>query len=85
MYQKLKPNERFVHNETTTTIDDTKVVITADGMVTIHQTDDEGEDIVNIKAGTIFKIGNLLRATRKLVKNDRSVTANQERFDSNSK
>lgn len=85
MYQKLKPNERFVHNETTTTIDDTKVVITADGMVTIHQTDDEGEDIVNIKAGTIFKIGNLLRATRKLVKNNRSVTANQERFDSNSK
>lgn len=85
MFQKLKPNERFVHNETVTTIDDAKVSIDETGMVTISQKDDDGEDIVNIKAGTIFKIGNLLRATRKLVRVDRPIKGNEARVREDSK
>lgn len=86
MFTKLRPNQRFKHDETTTTIDDAKVSISPDGLVTITQTDELlDSDIVELKAGTIFKIGNLLRATRKIVTIDRTITGNSDKVTTDSR
>lgn len=66
-FQKLKPNQRFKHNATSTTIDGADVAISEDGLVTITKEDGDEYDEIKIKAGTIFKIGNLLRATRHII------------------
>lgn len=71
MYQQLKPNERWEHSPTTTAIEDVEIVISKTGLVTLRQGDKEEFDEINLKAGTLFKINQLLRATRKVVKIDR--------------
>lgn len=79
MYQQLKPNERWEHSETTTTIDDLKIHIAKSGHVTLTTLGDEYDEI-SLKAGTLFKINQLLRATRKVVKIDRPTQRNEVRI-----
>jgi hypothetical protein len=76
MFRELKPNERFKHSITSTTLDGVETKISEDGIVTLTKRVEgfvapgEEYDEIELKAGTIFKIAQLLRNTRFIVNLD---------------